>query len=198
MNRGDSPFAIDQKSGGQRVDAAIKLGGLVVAHEDAVIHAEPGDEGLDRVPTFVVHGDAEDGETMILVAALEVHEPGDLHGARLAPGGPEIEEHDFAAVIGEADGAAIGVLESEIGGGFAVPIGLDGGGRIEPGGGRAGAQQERERGDDSGDGQRTERIHTRFDYIDKARPSTALANQARRCLRRRAARVNSAWRSTPE
>ena len=54
MNRGDSPFAIDQKSGGQRVDAAIKLGGLVVAHEDAVIHAEPGDEGLDRVPTFVV------------------------------------------------------------------------------------------------------------------------------------------------
>jgi len=41
-------------------------------------------------------------------------EPRDLDLARTAPGGPEVEQHHLAAVIGEMDSFAGGIREREI------------------------------------------------------------------------------------
>src|SRR4051794_2307322 len=52
VDRGDLAGAIDQKCGGQRVDAAVCLGRHVVAREDAVIHAGFGDVRFHDLPAF--------------------------------------------------------------------------------------------------------------------------------------------------
>ncbi len=39
----------------------------------------------------------------------------DRKPARLAPGRPEIEEHHFAAIVGELDGRPGGIFKSEVG-----------------------------------------------------------------------------------
>ena len=82
-------------------------------------------ERLHHFPTFIVHGNAQHREALVLVPALEVHEPGNLDLARAAPGGPEIQQHHFTAIIREANGLAVHILQRKIRGLMAVLVRLD-------------------------------------------------------------------------
>ena len=125
MDGGDSSFFIDQERGGQRIDTTVHTGGLIVANDYPVVDAEVGEERLDHFPAFIVHGDAENRETFVLVLALHLHEPGDLQLARSAPCSEEVEQDDLALVIGEVNGLSVGVFEGELRRRFAVRIGFD-------------------------------------------------------------------------
>src|SRR5580658_2709 len=118
--RGDVAFPVDQQRGGQRVQPAVGSADFVVAKKDAVVHLAIPYVGLDGGPTVFVHGHAEHGEALILELGFELHEPGDLDFARAAPGGPEVEQDHFASIVGKMDGLAVGVFQTELGGGFAI------------------------------------------------------------------------------
>ncbi len=127
MNRGDAAFAVDHKSGGERVDFAVKLGDLLRADHHAVVDFFLLNVRLHRLPAILIERDAEHGEILILICLLKIHEPGDLDFARAAPSGPEVEQDDFASVIGQLYGLAVGVLQGEIGRGLAIGLGFHGG-----------------------------------------------------------------------
>ena len=94
----------------------------VVAQHDPVVHRHAADEGLDHVPALLVHGDPDHREAPVLVLALEIDEPRDLDLARPAPGGPEVQQHHLAPVVGEPHGLAVGVLEGEVRRGLALAV----------------------------------------------------------------------------
>ena len=125
MDRGDLSVPVDEERGRQRIHAAVKLGRFAVADHHAVVHAQLRKKRLHGFPAIIVHGDAQHRESLVLVSALEVHEPGDLDLARAAPGGPEIQQHHFTAIIREANGLAVHILQRKIRGLMAVLVRLD-------------------------------------------------------------------------
>ena len=72
------------------------------------------DIGPDRLPSVIVHGNSQDGETLILILFLELYEPRDLRLAWAAPGGPEVDQHNFAEIIGKIHSVSIGILQREV------------------------------------------------------------------------------------
>jgi len=126
MHRGNSSVPIDDERGRQRFEAAILIAGFIVAQNDAVVDFFPGYEGVNRFPAIVIHRHAEHFEAAIFVLALELGKPGDFGIAGSAPGGPEIEQHDFTVEIGEMDQLAVRVFQSKIGRMFSLAVFLDG------------------------------------------------------------------------
>ena len=145
MDRGDFSVPVDQERGRQRVNAAVKLRGGIVADDHAIIHAQFGEEWLDDIPPFIVHRNADHRKTAILVLALHLHEPGNFDLARPAPGGEKIEQHDLALIIFQMDGLAVGILERKFGRRVAIVFGLDVSGGAHRAG-RGGAAREKPRG----------------------------------------------------
>jgi len=125
VNGGDAPLAIDHERGGERVDAAVEVRHLFVAQQDAVIDARLGDEGLYGLPSVLIHRYAHNGKALPFVLALELDEPGNLDAAGIAPCGPKIQQHDFAAKVRELYDPAVGVLEREVGSGLTGRLGLE-------------------------------------------------------------------------
>ena len=110
MRLGDLAIAVDQEGGRQRIHPAVQLGDRIVSLQDPIIDGQLGDERLHGRPPFFVHRDADDGETLVFVLALEVDEPGNLDLAGTAPGGPKIEQDDFSRVIGQVYDIAVAVI----------------------------------------------------------------------------------------
>ena len=81
---------------------------------------------IDADGGVVIAADGEesslDGETFGAVLGLHVNEPGNFHAAGIAPGSPEIQQNDFAFVIGELDRGAIGISEAKIRSGFPAVV----------------------------------------------------------------------------
>src|SRR5439155_961706 len=92
----------------------------------AVVDPHLRGEGFHYFPTFVVHGDANDFETSILILALHFHEPWDLDLTRTAPGGPKIQQHYLPLVLREAHRLALCVFEGKFGSGLAILVRFDG------------------------------------------------------------------------
>jgi len=105
---------IDDKAGGQGIEAAVELRDGIVSEQNPVVDFVIGDVRLDGGPAIFIHGNAEYGEPLRFVTLLKLGEPGNFDAARPTPRGPEIEENDFAAIIGQFDRCAIGVFEREI------------------------------------------------------------------------------------
>jgi hypothetical protein len=98
----------------QRVDAG---GGVADGEEIDVVL---GEEALIDVGIFV-HADGDDGD--LGEAALHGEQAGEFLNAGDAPGGPEVEDDDVAAVAAEVGGAeAVG--DDELGRGFAQGFGM--------------------------------------------------------------------------
>ena len=114
MNGGDSALAINQEGGRQGIDAAVELRRVIVADQNPVIHLQTREKRLDDFPALIVHGDADNGEPFSLMLPLKLLEPGNFDFARTTPGGPEIQEHDFAAVVHEVDELAVRIFEGKI------------------------------------------------------------------------------------
>ena len=97
----------------QRPVGVVDLVLLLVAVEHRVVHLHLLGVRL-RVLELVEQDHADHLEALRLVLVVERDEAGDLDLAGPAPGRPEIEQHDLALVVGEADLLAGEVLEREV------------------------------------------------------------------------------------
>lgn len=202
MNGRDSALAINQESGGEGIDSAVELRGLIVADQDPVIYLQMLEKRLDDFPAFIVHGDADYREAFSLMLALKLLEPGNLDFTRTTPGGPEIQQHDFPAVVREVDELAVRILEGKIGGPVPLFAGLDGGHICRaPGPGTVG-DEAAPNGSDGNSRQQTECGHSLpsspIHYTGKGALLSIRVNQWRRVSRNLRASVNSSCRRVPE
>ena len=109
----DSAFGVEHKRSRQRGDAAVFEAEVVGRQGHGIINVEFSDEFLDGLGIVVVHDKAEDLE-VVFVFILQLDEVGDFGAAGSTPGGPEIQEDDFALGIREGDGLAVDSGELEV------------------------------------------------------------------------------------
>ena len=104
LGRGDPALPVDQERLGvlDHAEALEPLAVLVLQHRVAELVL--ADEVL-RARGDVEHVHAEHGASLALEAAVPALEQRRLGPAGLAPRGPEVEDHDLAAVVGERAGA---------------------------------------------------------------------------------------------
>src|SRR5215469_762334 len=114
MDGGDFAVAVDQKRGRQRIHAAISLRRLIGAKDHAIVHLQIREKRLDYLPAFIIHGNAQDYETLVLIPLLKVDKPGNFNFAGTAPGGPEVQEYSLALVIRKMVDLAVGVLPRKV------------------------------------------------------------------------------------
>lgn len=111
----DDAFAVDGVGLGPHIGVEEIGGGLVgIAHGDEIDVAVADEAGVGV--GVLVNADGENDEVWIV--AVELEKRGDFFNAGSAPGGPEVEQYDFAAIAGEMDrSAAVG--DGEVGCDFA-------------------------------------------------------------------------------
>src|SRR5260370_39038298 len=63
--------------------------------------------GLDDFLAVIVHGYTQDDESLRSIFMVELDEPRNFRFAGFAPSGPEIDEHDLAFVLIEADSGTV-------------------------------------------------------------------------------------------
>ncbi len=130
----DDSLAIDDVGLGPHV-AVVEAGGFLggIVHSDQVDVAH-GDEVPVHLGIFI---DAHSQDDQIGLVVMELEEGRHLHDAGGAPGGPEVQQDDLAAIAGEVDGGG-SVGDGKVGGHVA---GL-GGMRAAVAGGDEGQRQE--------------------------------------------------------
>ena len=109
----DASVAVDQKRNGQSKNATVQRACLRRSHHDRVVHVELLGERANRVGA-VVHGDADDLQAAAGVLLLQFHEMGNLFTTGIAPGGPEIEQNNFAAIGGKPKIVSVELWKDEI------------------------------------------------------------------------------------
>src|SRR5208337_1028458 len=114
MSGVDPTFTIDDEVNRQPEYSAVTLGEFIVAHGDRIVQLVLLIEVAHRLG-IIVHRDSNDLEAIGAVLVLHLHEVRNLGTAGPAPGGPEIEQHDLALVVGEAQLAAFKIGEREFG-----------------------------------------------------------------------------------
>ena len=108
----DDAFAIDDVGLGPAV-SAVKFSDFLIGIADGVeIDVEAGEEAAIGAGVFI-DADGEDGNVRAIVVKL--HEGGGLLDAGRALTPPEVQENDFAPVVGEADGV-LAIADGEVGG----------------------------------------------------------------------------------
>src|SRR5208282_1152415 len=110
----DAAFVIDDEKGWESENSTIVKTNLIVDHGYGEIDAFGIDDLFHRVRVIVV-GQADDLQAF-LVAILEFDKAGNFRAARAAPGGPKIQEDDFALCRGQGEILARQILELKIGG----------------------------------------------------------------------------------
>ena len=99
-----------------------QVAGLGVRVEgDVVLDAEFLDELDDGVVVrATIDRDAQDAQATVAVAFVDGLEVGRFGAAGVAPGSPQVDQEDLAAVVGEGDGGAVVQRGGgEVGGGVA-------------------------------------------------------------------------------
>jgi len=118
--------AVHKKCCGQNADAAVAIGNGIFANQDGIIDAHFFGELCDLFIAGIVHGYADDLESLGTVFFLELDKPGHLDFAGSAVSCPEIEKNGLAAKIGELEALAVEGLKIEIGGQVADELSLAG------------------------------------------------------------------------
>src|SRR5579863_5838419 len=115
VNRRDLPLPVNEQRGWQRVQPAVRGADIVVAQQDAVIHLHVLGVGFDGGPSVFIHGYPYHREALIFELPFEIHKPRNLDLAGAAPGGPEVQQHHFASIIGGTHHLAVRVFQAEPG-----------------------------------------------------------------------------------
>src|ERR1700704_2889721 len=119
-------FAVNEECGRQHANAAIALADRVLPEQDGVVYSElPGELRDVSAVGILVHGHADDLETLWAVFLLQFDKPGHLDFAWLAPGGPKIEQDGLATEIGELHALAFKRGELEVGRGLSLHLSGD-------------------------------------------------------------------------
>ena len=120
MDGCDPSGPVDQKRARQRIQATIQLAEHLRSQQDAIIDLAFLNVWLHDAPAILVHGDANNRKTLVLVVLLKLDEPGNLNLTGAAPGSPKIEQDNLALIVGKLDASAIGILEREVRRRFAI------------------------------------------------------------------------------
>ena len=96
------PSRRNQEAFRQSGDAAVLVADRFFSDQDGIVHAHILGEFADVFLAGVIHGDADDLQSLRAVLFLQVDEPGHFDFAGAAPGRPEVEQHGLAAKVGEA------------------------------------------------------------------------------------------------
>ncbi len=83
--------------------------------QDGIIDSHILGELGDVFLAGIIHGDADDLQSLRSVLVLQFDEPRHFDFARTAPGGPEIQQHGLTAQVGQAHALAVERFQSEIG-----------------------------------------------------------------------------------
>lgn len=98
----NAPVPADDKGDGQSENAAVEFADLGIAHDYGIIHFQRLIENK-RWLGAIVHGNANDLQTLIAILILQIDEMRNFLPARNTPGGPEIEKNYFSPVGGEIE-----------------------------------------------------------------------------------------------
>src|SRR6266478_907466 len=105
---GDEPaVTVHEKRCGQHADTAVALSNRFLAEQDGVVDAHFLGEFGDVFGAGVVHGYADDLESLRAVFFLQLDKPWHLDLAWAAIGRPEVEQNGFAAKVGELEILAV-------------------------------------------------------------------------------------------
>ena len=115
----DAAFRIHEERSGQGGDTAVFLADLVRSHGDGIVDAGFVDIFLNLGGVFVVDVEADDQEAPF-ITLLQSDEVRNFGATRSTPSGPEIQEDNFAARVGESERFAVEGTEVEVGGGIGV------------------------------------------------------------------------------
>src|SRR5215813_12181475 len=74
----------------------IQVAHVVVASEDRVVQLHLVSKRQDFLVGGVVLGHAQDHKPLVAILFLQLHQPGHLDLAGLAPGGPKVDQNSFA------------------------------------------------------------------------------------------------------
>src|SRR5439155_16664519 len=106
-------FAVDYEHAGNRLDivapgqGAIKPALAFLVEENLRPRFGMGFQELHEARTLHVEADADHLEAVAVVLIVDRPHIRQLGNARPAPAGPEIHEHDLAAVLGQVEATAI-------------------------------------------------------------------------------------------
>ena len=125
----DAALRVDHERSRQSADAAVVKPNFVARDGDGIVDAVSGDKFFDFIEIFDVKSEADNLQT-IFVFGLELDEVGNFGAARSAPGGPEVEENDFAFFSADADDFAVECGEFEIWSGIGIADEADSGLKI--------------------------------------------------------------------
>src|SRR5437016_996267 len=130
----DFAVARDEETSGVAEETAELVGDFVVADDDGIVHGKflavdvealLGEEGSDGGLAFFVHGDAQNGKAFCFVLLLHLNEPGNFDIAGIAPGGPEIDQHDFAFVLTKRGVFGLQIFEGDVRSGLSGGLDAD-------------------------------------------------------------------------
>jgi len=93
----DLAIAADQESHWQPQNSPICFSSSRIAHDNRIIHLVLLIESAYRLRS-VIHGNADDLQTLCAILILYLDKMRNLLAARLAPGCPEIQQNDLAAI----------------------------------------------------------------------------------------------------
>src|SRR5713226_2387270 len=115
----DAAFRVQHKRSRQRGDATVLHANVVGGKSDGIVDAKSFNKSLNSILIVVVHHETENLKAVI-VFVLQLDEIWNFRAARSAPGGPKIQENDFAFRVGERDGLAVEASKLEVRRGIGV------------------------------------------------------------------------------
>ena len=109
----NASFGIEEKGCGKSGDSAVLHAGFIGGERHRIVDAVFFHDRLDGGRIVLVDDEAENLEA-VFVFGLEIDEIVKLRPAGSAPGGPEIQEDDFAFGVQERDGLAVEASQLEV------------------------------------------------------------------------------------
>src|SRR5258708_39994053 len=121
----DAAFGVEHERSGKRGNAAVLEANFVAGKGHWIVDAELFNKSLDGVLIVIVHHEAENLEA-VLVFILQIDEIGDFAAARATPGGPAIQQNDFAFGASKCNRLAVEAGQFEVRRGIRVADETDG------------------------------------------------------------------------
>jgi len=109
----DAALSIKHEGRGEGRDSAIFHAKVRRGHSHRIVYAGLFDDFFDGGSIVFIDGQTDDLQA-ICVFRLQLDQVGDFRAARTTPGGPEIQEDDFAVRIGESNGLAVQPWKMEL------------------------------------------------------------------------------------
>src|SRR5262245_23343202 len=95
----NGPITIKEKSGRDGIDPSIEFCDFLVPNQYLVCNSIISHEWLDHLTALIIERDAKELDTLLTVMLLGGDKVGDLGAAGRAPGSPEVDHHNLAAIV---------------------------------------------------------------------------------------------------